>query len=472
MPANHIAKWNGTARSLSSLNNGAANGVDSQGFPSESFATVCSIKNIGTQLYVGGRFAHAGGVGSPNIAQWNLATPLWAWLGSFNKYHDGTTVSQHGIYGLYVMVTAIDPSGQVVALCDNKVQKSGTVNIAEYERLYSYNGTTFYSMNRYPNMRAVAVVGADVLAGHDALDYEPWMPLWEPVLARYSGVTELISGTWCLLDGGGTAVLPAGGDPWWPYPPPIPSGWKVIGNVNAILTHNGDTYFGGSFSAISGACPAMTVTDYRTIGNIFKWTSASGCPSVGWSTLQSQSGGCGPVGAIGANGAIYAMDVDFNACDGTFLGIWAGGNFSQAGGLAAANLACWDGHIWSALAAPNVSLTAPANGDVLESAANITINATATDGCSVSQVDFYQGGTLLGTVATAPYSFTWNSVPEGAYTLTAVATNSKGFATISSAVNILVVHAPPSIPLTTTPTYVTSGWSGQVPAGGRNQCDP
>ncbi len=76
---------------------------------------------------------------------------------------------------------------------------------------------------------------------------------------------------------------------------------------------------------------------------------------------------------------------------------------------------------------PSVSITSPQQGATFTAGANITITATANDrDGSVTQVEFYQGNTLLATDRTAPYSFTWNNVTAGNYTLTARATDNEG----------------------------------------------
>jgi chitinase len=88
---------------------------------------------------------------------------------------------------------------------------------------------------------------------------------------------------------------------------------------------------------------------------------------------------------------------------------------------------------------PTVSITAPANNASFTSPANITIQATAADADgTVSQVAFYNGSTLLGTDASSPYSYAWNNVANGTYTLTARATDNLGAVTTSSVVTITV----------------------------------
>ena len=88
---------------------------------------------------------------------------------------------------------------------------------------------------------------------------------------------------------------------------------------------------------------------------------------------------------------------------------------------------------------PTVEITAPVEGASFTAPANITINANAadTDG-TVTKVEFYQGATLLGEDASAPYSFAWNGVALGSYALTAKAYDNDGGIVTSSVVNVAV----------------------------------
>jgi regulation of enolase protein 1 (concanavalin A-like superfamily) len=85
-----------------------------------------------------------------------------------------------------------------------------------------------------------------------------------------------------------------------------------------------------------------------------------------------------------------------------------------------------------------VSITAPTDGASFPAPANITISADATDDGTVTKVEFYNGGALLGSDTVAPYSFAWNNVPGGSYTLTAKATDNLGATTTSAPVGITV----------------------------------
>ncbi len=102
--------------------------------------------------------------------------------------------------------------------------------------------------------------------------------------------------------------------------------------------------------------------------------------------------------------------------------------------------------------APTVSITSPAAAATFAAPASVTINAVAndTDG-TVSKVEFYNGNTLLGTDTVSPYTFTWNNVVAGNYTITAKATDNSSLVTTSAAVAISVVSpnvAPPSVSVT------------------------
>jgi uncharacterized repeat protein (TIGR02059 family) len=89
--------------------------------------------------------------------------------------------------------------------------------------------------------------------------------------------------------------------------------------------------------------------------------------------------------------------------------------------------------------APVVTLTSPVNNSTFTAITNISITANATDvDGSVSQVEFYNGTTKLGSSATAPFTFTWNSVAAGTYSLTAVVTDNLNARTVSPAVTITV----------------------------------
>ncbi len=69
---------------------------------------------------------------------------------------------------------------------------------------------------------------------------------------------------------------------------------------------------------------------------------------------------------------------------------------------------------------PAVNLISPAPGSGYQAPAALTLTAAViTNGHAISQVQFYNGNTLLGQAGTAPFSLAWTGVPSGAYTLIA-----------------------------------------------------
>ncbi|WP_439879893.1 Ig-like domain-containing protein [Pontibacter sp. MBLB2868] len=85
---------------------------------------------------------------------------------------------------------------------------------------------------------------------------------------------------------------------------------------------------------------------------------------------------------------------------------------------------------------PFVSITSPSNGATFSSGASVTIAANASDpDGSVTKVDFYANGTLIGTDTSSPYSINW-TIGSGTYALTSKATDNAGAATTSGSVSV------------------------------------
>jgi len=99
---------------------------------------------------------------------------------------------------------------------------------------------------------------------------------------------------------------------------------------------------------------------------------------------------------------------------------------------------------------PTVALSAPASGATFAAPATISLAATASDtNGSVTKVEFFAGGVLIGTDTTSPYAFTWSNVPAGTYALTARATDNGGASSVSAARTVTVAsNAAPQVTLT------------------------
>jgi hypothetical protein len=121
--------------------------------------------------------------------------------------------------------------------------------------------------------------------------------------------------------------------------------------------------------------------------------------------------------------------------------------------------------------APAVSITSPSANSSFVSPANITIwaNPTDADG-SISLVEFYNGSTKLGSKSSAPYSFSWNAVTAGTYSLTVIAYDNLNSKTTSSAISISVANppsqggSPPSTGGSTPPVVTPPPVANEVPA--------
>ncbi len=104
--------------------------------------------------------------------------------------------------------------------------------------------------------------------------------------------------------------------------------------------------------------------------------------------------------------------------------------------------------------APAVALTSPANGASFVAPANISLMAAASDSDgTVSKVEFYNGTSLVATVASSPYTVTFTGVPVGSYTVKAVAYDNAGASTSSAPVTVSVgtattVNKAPTVSLT------------------------
>ena len=109
---------------------------------------------------------------------------------------------------------------------------------------------------------------------------------------------------------------------------------------------------------------------------------------------------------------------------------------------------------------PTVALTAPASGATVSG--SVTVSATASDNVGVARVDFFDGTTLVGSDASAPYSVAWNTAnaANGTHTLTATAVDAAGNSATSAAVTVTVSNTAPPPPRTCATTSQLLGNAG------------
>jgi hypothetical protein len=87
---------------------------------------------------------------------------------------------------------------------------------------------------------------------------------------------------------------------------------------------------------------------------------------------------------------------------------------------------------------PSIVLTSPLPGEKFDAGATITLSATATPVERIAKLEFFSGGTLLGSRTVPPFTHTWSKVPGGTYILTARALDKSGTLFTSTPVTIRV----------------------------------
>src|SRR5438876_1156698 len=103
-----------------------------------------------------------------------------------------------------------------------------------------------------------------------------------------------------------------------------------------------------------------------------------------------------------------------------------------------------------------VTVTSPASGSTVSGTVPVSASVSIVGSLTVSRVDFYRDGNLIGSDSAAPYSVSWNttSTNNGSHTLTAVATDVLSVQWSSNPVTVTVSNGPP--PDTTPPTVPTA----------------
>ena len=425
IPATNIAKWNGS--SWSSLGSGLG------GVPSDQLR-VSALTVSGNDLYVGGWFKTAGGVGATNVAKWNGSS--WSALGSgmngsvhalamsggnlfaggFFTTAGGITASNiarwngstwaalgSGIAGVpfgVVPVSALAASGNNVYAGGTFTRAGGVAatNIAKWNGSswsalgLGLNGGLFFG--EWSSVSVLATSGSDVYAG-GAFTRAGGVAATNIAKWNGSSWSALGSGTFrpLTLAVSGSNLF-AGGQ----FIPPIfpafriarwnGSSWSALNpgmnnTVSALAVVGNDVYAGGSFTTIGGGTNANYVA---------RWNGNS------WSALGS-----------GMNGTVSALAVSGS-------GLYAAGYFTTAGGIPARKIASWNGTDWSALGSG--------------------INGSGVIALAVLGTDLYAGGFFTNAGGTAAHGIakwngsTWSALletgmvsPRGIWELTVCGSN-------------------------------------------------
>ncbi len=270
--ANRIARWDGTAWFAmgSGLNNAA-----------RAFAV------MGGQLYVGGSFTTAGGLSAPCLARWDGAA--WSAVG------DGLTGT--GSVSVDALAVQDDGAGGESLLVGGVFRAGGTVTVRNIIR---WDGAAWQALGA--GMAPDNTVW-EIAAGLDA-----------------QGGKVIYAGGLFLQAGGAPATYIAAWD--------VDAGaWKTLGagvngEVRTVVANGTDLYVGGIFTTAGGI--------YNTAYNVARWNGTT------WSPLGS-----------GTNGQVEILKLVPNGAGGHDL--YAGGAFTTAGGVTVNRIAKWNGTTWSAL---------------------------------------------------------------------------------------------------------------------------
>jgi Rax2 C-terminal beta propeller domain len=341
---NRVAKWNGS--SWSALGSGMPD-------------RVLALAVAGSNVYAGGYFTTAGGIGATNIARWNGNS--WSALGS--GLSGNFANSFFSVYALAVSSNYLFAGGGITMAGTNAANRVALWDGNSWSALaagfnFQVNALAVSSNCLYVggSFRAAGGGPADRVVKWDG---SSWTTLGTGL--NNSVVALAVSGSELYVGGrftnaGGTSasrIAKWDGISWSAL------GVGVNGDVNALAVSGGDLYVGGGFTTAGGS-PASYIA---------KWNGSS------WSPLAS-----------GMNNSVYALAVSGS-------NVYAGGYFTNAGGNAANFVAEWNGSSWTALGA-GVS-----NGD----------NGTAVYALAFSSSNLYAGGdfTMAGGSA-ANYAAKWD----------------------------------------------------------------
>jgi hypothetical protein len=192
------------------------------------------------------------------------------------------------------------------------------------------------------------------------------------------------------------------------------------------------------------------VTSWRLV---YSFPDAAQKVTQGWSATYAQSGQQVTVSNASWNG---------NLGTGATISTGFNGTFGSSNPLP--TQFTLNGTACNGIAAgPTVAITSPAANTRYTAPASIPIAATATpaSGQTISKVEFYHDGLLLGSDTTAPYTYNWASVPAqtAAYHLQAIAYDGAGLKSTTADVPVFVDASA-------TPAVVTSPTSVTLTAGG------
>ncbi len=365
---------------------------------------VMAMASFQGSLYVGGFFDTAGGVAANAIAKWSN--------GAFTTL--GTGLNAGGSSAVVSRLLAVDlPSTNGPALIvAGSIQSAGGVNAGPIVR---WNGTTWATMNAgfsSAEPKALCVyndgTGDAIFAGG--------------VLTQGSGVSKWTGTTWELI---ASVPLRTG------VPLGIDTMTVMTGNrlftggmftrIGSIAAPCAATYSNGQWTAadawglgLDGAVNALDVFDVGDGPRLYAGGSfrlAGGVNAAGVARMNAAGTAWEPVAVLlsPASGSIKCMEV-FN--DGTGPALYVGGSFTLINDITAANIAKWrPGQLWQQVGAGLSSLNTQVFGSVYSLEVHRDPGA-ATSSLYATGLIQYTGQTQITNVVKLVGN-TWTSVGAG-----------------------------------------------------------
>jgi len=355
--ASGIAKWDGTNWTPLTDAGSGEEGTDSQ-----VRSLAAWDDGTGTALYVGGNFQAAGGVMANRIARWDGSnwSPLTdAGTGQQGMSDDVLALAVYddgGGEALYAggdFTTAAGMTARRIARWDGSnwtaLADAGT---GEEGTSGSVEALVVYDDG---GGAALYVGGQYIVAGGMAIsNIARWDGTnWSPLINASTGQEGTGSAvrTLSVFDAGEGVSLFAGGLF-------TSAGGQTVSRIGRWdgTDWTGLTDMGMDRQGLNGAVHALAVYDDGGGGALYaggEFTRAGGVTAShiarwdgnGWTPLVDA--GTGQQGLGGFSPAVFALAV---YDDGGGPGLYAGGEFDDAGGVAASNIARWDGTNWTPLA--------------------------------------------------------------------------------------------------------------------------
>jgi hypothetical protein len=361
--ANYIAQWNGS--SWSPVGSGMS-------------GYVTSLAVSGSTLYVGGAFYTAGGNTASYIAQWNGSS--WSALGGgvgntvFALAVSGSTVYAGG----YLLTAGGNPANYIAQWNGSDWSALGSAGPNGEVSAVAVSGGTLYAGGLF------TMAGTNAVSNIAQWNGSSWSALGPGVSEvgsdYYGPVVLALAVSGGMLYAGGEFYMAGtnevnfiaqwNGSNWSPLGP------GLTGPVNALVVSGGTLYAGGEFEYDG---------NNDELDFIAQWDGTN------WSPLGS-----------GMNDFVYALAVSGNK-------LYAGGEFTTAGAAAANAIAQWNGSSWSALGLGMSGGELPFQGDVLTSVAALVVSGSTL----YAGGDFTQAGGIYATNIAQWNGSRWSPLGSG-----------------------------------------------------------